>query len=175
MNFLDHIQSRGPIDNIYHYMDIEQEILSFPIWAGKKLIGYQKYNWRADKTKNNDYKNGRYYTWVSEAYRNSYFYGSEYYRGQSTIYLVEGIWDAIRILNAGYCAFALLGSTPSKQTKGIFNMFWKCNLVAICDNDGAKESISRIADNRLYLPNEYKDCNDMTQADFDKWITLHQF
>lgn len=141
------------------WFDWEDELLTFPLWSSTgQLLGYQQYDWKADKLRNNDCK-GKYYTYRRKDWLT--FWGLELIDLSSTepLYIVEGIWDAISVLSAGYRCIAVLSNNP-QQLKGLLNCL-PCKTIALCDGDKAGKMLSRVCDDRVVLP-DGKDCNDMT-------------
>ncbi|AGN51472.1 hypothetical protein VPLG_00033 [Vibrio phage eugene 12A10] len=165
--FGHHLLRRGLfveyLDNVF--IDYTEEIVTFPLWSCTgQLLGYQKYDWSADKLRNNDNK-GKYYTYRRKDWLT--FWGLDFADLSSTepLYLVEGVWDAVSVLNAGYRCIAVLGNNP-QQLKNLLNCL-PCSTVALCDGDKAGKMLSRVCDDRIILP-DGKDCNDMSKQEIRK-------
>jgi hypothetical protein len=127
-----------------------------------KLIGYQRYDWRADKKRDNGPK-GRYFTWVSEPYKKCYAYGYDNLFGHGPLFVTEGIWDAIRVTANWFDCLALLTATPTKQTKQWLRFVASGRpIIAIADSD--KKLGTGWADHQI-VPNsrhpDFKDISDM--------------
>ena len=162
--FTRHLTRRG-LDSKYTskvYIDRLDEIVTFPLWSCTgQLLGYQKYDWNADKLRNNDTK-GKYYTYRRKDWLT--FWGLDLIDLSSVepLYLVEGVWDAVSVNNAGFRCIAVLSNNP-QQLKNLLNCL-PCKTIALCDGDKAGKMLSRVTDERIILP-EDKDPNDMTQQE----------
>lgn len=167
--FLRHIRRRGFKEEYgdYVWLDLETEVLTFPLWGCTgKLLGYQKYDYRADKLRNNHSK-CKYYTYLRKDWLS--FWGLEFINlsSKEPLYIVEGVWDAISVLNAGYRCIAVLSNNP-QQLKGLLSTL-PCRTIALCDGDKAGKMLSRVCDERIILP-EGKDCNNMTEEELKEII-----
>ena len=141
------------------FTDVDLEIVTFPLWnVSGRLCGYQAYNWKSNKKKRNDSK-GRYWTYRTK--ESDSVFGLEFIDLFSTepLYVVEGIWDAISVLSAGYRCIAVLSNTPQNLKPWLRTL--PCKTIALCDGDKAGKMLSRVCDDKIILP-EGKDCNDMT-------------
>ena len=84
--FKEHLKRRGLTPEIRCWVDHETEIVRFPMWAfGGKLIGYSRYDWRAEKLRSNE-KHGRYINKVNPAYKKTALWGHEYCYKTPTIF-----------------------------------------------------------------------------------------
>lgn len=87
-------------------VDWQNELVSFIMYSPTgKMAGIETYNWREDKTKNNE---GRYKKVVS---LKSVPWGIEFKRNTPIIIVTEGIFDCIRCLEAGFDSYPLLTFT----------------------------------------------------------------
>ena len=134
-----------------------------------QLIGYQRYTPRYPKK--SSYKEGlSYFTWASKP--NHTIWGWEYVDANaSTLYLTEGIFDAIKIHNAGKYAIALLGNAGSPGVRQYLRAL-PYKLVAICDNDSAGKELAKAADLWYTVPSDYKDLGEMPQEEVNQWLPL---
>lgn len=90
--FTQHLIRRGLTSNYTDkvYIDLFSEIVTFPLWSCTgQLLGYQKYDWRSDKLRNNDCK-GKYHTYRRKDWLT--FWGLELIDLSSAepLYIVEG-------------------------------------------------------------------------------------
>lgn len=144
------------IDN-YSYVDYDNEIITFPLWSFTgQMIGFQRHDWKSDKKKRNDAK-GKYWTYHKKEVLP--VYGLEFYSPERTLYVVEGIWDAISCMNAGLMSIATLTNNP-KHLKNLLSCIPN-RKVAICDGDKAGKMLAKACDSAIILP-EGLDCNDLT-------------
>ncbi len=167
--FLQHIRRRGFKEEYCDYVwaDLKTKILTFPLWSCTgQLLGYQQYDYRADKLRNNHSK-GKYYTYRRKDWLS--FWGLEFIdlSSKEPLYIVEGIWDAISVLNVGYRCIAVLSNNP-QQLKGLLNAL-PCRTISLCDGDKAGKMLSRVCDESIILP-EGKDCNNMTEEELKEII-----
>lgn len=164
-DFVDHLYRRL---NGFHkeyfrywsqYTDLSGEVITFPLWnTSGRMCGYQQYNWKAGKDKRNE-ERGKYYTYrTKDCYS---VFGLEFIdlSSQEPLHIVEGIWDAISVLSAGYRCIAVLSNNPSNLKTWLGTL--PCKTIAICDGDKAGKMLSKVCDEYITLP-EGVDCNDMS-------------
>jgi DNA primase len=168
-NFKQHLTDRGLNSYLEDkvYVNYVEEIVTFPLWSSTgQLLGYQMYNWNADKLRNNDTK-GKYCTYRRKDWLT--FWGLDFIDLSSAepLYVVEGVWDAVSVLNAGYRCIAVLSNNP-QQLKNLLNCL-PCKTIALCDGDKAGKMLSRVTDGRIVLP-EGKDCNDMSSEEIKELL-----
>jgi len=139
--FHNHLVERGLTDDIRCWIDWNTERIFFPMWSPPILVGYQRYSWNEPKIRSNA---GRYFTWITEEYKPLGMWGLAELndsdrlglRNPDLVLVTEGIWDAIRCIQAGYNAVAILTATPSKEFVRWFRrIMQRKNIVGILDND----------------------------------------
>jgi hypothetical protein len=168
--FEKHLFDRGLRHYHNAYVDYEQEIVTFYIWCGTKLVGYQRYHWREQKTRDNL---GKYYTYVSKPHRQCACWGTDDLLGYGPLFIVEGIWDAVRIKNCWRDSLALLTNQPSKQLRWwLRNVFHNRTIIAILDNDENKQGLklAKAADKHFVVPKQGTDIGDMSDDEAAKWL-----
>lgn len=161
-DFNEHLKDRGLSEGMKEvvFIGYENEVVTFPLWSCTgQLLGYQKYDWRADKLKNND-GHGRYYTYRRKDWLTFWGLGLINLNSNKPLYLVEGVWDAISVNNAGYDCIAVLSNNP-QQLKNLLRCLPR-KVIAICEGDKAGKMLSRVADGAVYLK-EGVDPNDMSK------------
>jgi hypothetical protein len=152
------------------FVDYPAEIVSFQIWAGTKLVGYQRYDWRGEKKVDNR-KGGKYYTYVQDGHRQLSCWGTRDNFGHGPLFITEGIWDAVRIKNCYHDALAVFTNNPHKQLKQWLRMYAGSRpIVAICDNDAAGTKLGNAADLWFKVPLAGHDMNDMTDQEAMDWL-----
>lgn len=157
--------------SIRAWIDYESEIIRFPVWAlNGALIGYQRYVWFAPKIRSND-SEGRYITKIREAHQKTAFWGLEYFdKTPKILFVTEGIWDAIRCINAGYSCIAAFTATPSKQLKAYLRLLNPHRpIVVICDNDDAGKKLAKLGD-FSFTPSTGKDMSDMSPEQAQEFL-----
>ena len=132
-----------------------------------QLVGYQQYNFLADKTRRNDPKEGRYYTHKTEG--TLVVFGVEsLHLTPHLVFLVEGMFDAARLCSRGFSALAVLSNNPTQDLKG----FLKClnrKVVALCDNDAPGLKLAKFGHESVVLTAH--DVGDSTEAELDQLLS----
>lgn len=164
IEWITHLSKRGLFNNNSYrisnpdiWYDFDKEIITFPLWSSTgQLLGYHQYNWKVDKLKNNDGR-GRYHTYRIKDWLTFWGLDMISLSSKEPLYVVEGVWDAISVLNIGYRCISVLSNNP-KQLKNLLNCL-PCKTIAICDGDEAGKMLTRVCDDYIILP-QNKDCND---------------
>lgn len=181
MSIRHHLLSRGlDPDASPVIIDEENKMATFLLWdLSGRLAGYQQYNPSGSKDYRNDEKFRnvlKYYTFAGEEgeIRNvckkklvAYgFHTLEY--GQQILFLTEGVFDAVKIHNAGFPALAVLANNPQH----LKSMIWSLSryTVAICDDDKAGAMLRKVADVAYNVPQPYHDLGDMPQENVNEWL-----
>lgn len=132
------------------------------------LVGYQRYDPNQGKVRDNM---GRYFTYIGSEgdYKKLAVYGTQTIE-QSVpyLFLVEGIFDCIKIHNAGYPGIAVLGNNP-KILKSWISILNK-KIIVICDNDAAGNSLKKLSKINFTTPSPYKDLGEMPQQEVNKFL-----
>ena len=170
-----HLCNRGlDFDKFDYRVSMTDSLAYFFLYnLSGQLTGYQKYNpdgekgFRASKKNDKTWK-AKYYTYKTE--NTLAFYGAYSYNVYKPLFLVEGIFDAIKIINNGASCFALLTSSPSKQMAGFLNTLPNKKYI-IDDNAGhAKKTFRHVVAERLLPPSEYGDVGDMPQDEVNLFL-----
>jgi hypothetical protein len=96
-----------------------------------KLVGYQRYMPLNAKLCSNNL-NGRYYSYRSND--EIAIFGLESYKANSTVFITEGVFDAVRLTKRGCCALALLTNAPNSSMLNFLSLLPN-KIVAVVDND----------------------------------------
>lgn len=166
-DFINHLKHRGGdfiIDGFNCYIDFQEEVVTFPLWTTNgKMCGYQRYDWKADKLKNNNLK-GKYYTYRDKNILS--YWGSEYLitKPSSNLYVVEGIWDAISVINTGRRCVATLSNNPKFLKQWLRCL--PCKTIALCDGDSSGKKLAGCCDTSTILPDN-SDCIDFNTSELD--------
>ena len=127
-----------------------------------EMVGYQKYNPTYPKI-NKVPQLAKYFTWVTDEGRGKKLavWGLESLQmSHEYVFIVEGIFDAARIQEAGHPAIAVLCNDPSdSMTEWLFTLPQK--KIVIYDNDKAGRKLRRVGDFSYTVPTG-KDVNDLT-------------
>lgn len=164
--FREHLKQRGWTPILHSWVDWTSEIVTFPLYSTSgKMIGYQRYDWKAEKTRDNG--KPRYFTYISEAYKGCYVYGLENIFGHGALFVTEGIFDSIRVSLNWFDCLATLTATPTKQTIQWLKMFAVNRpLIAIADEDG---KLGRGWADKQYVPPAH-DISDMEHDAAGRWL-----
>jgi len=169
MNIAQHLLDRHADVSRYSVMIDENEgVATFLLFdLSGAVAGYQQYRPSADKVKKNDPKGGRYFTYKS-AGRHAVF-GLESWAWSQPLFIVEGIFDCVRIHNYGYSAIATLSNDP----KQLAEWFWTINrpIYAICDSGDGGRKLAKFAHRHITCDSE--DLGSMTNEQVAK--TLAEF
>ena len=171
---LEHLQSRHVQFARYKTISYDQMSASFICYNfNGQCVGYQQYRPDAPKTKTNDEKYGRYFTYVSKGHNAAWGLETFYYR-EDVLFITEGIFDVVRLHNLGLPAIAVLSCNP-KHLRSFFRVLNR-RIVAVCDNDQAGQLLANSCDSSMICPIEGSDLGDMTDeqvADFMKAYLTH--
>lgn len=174
MKFIEHLKTRMRshqtsvllINGGLLKIDLEAEVATFLVYNpfNGKLCGYQQYDPAKSKDKRNDEK-GRYYLYTNKEHC---FWVAAPIDRSKPLYLVEGIWDAVALIDAGFQAIAVLSNNP-KPLKQYLNLIHD-NKIAVCDNDAAGMKLSKYSDGTSIICT-HKDPGDMTREEIINMLT----
>lgn len=169
-----HLLERGVTKDTPCLIVEETELVYFFLYSvGGHMLGFQRYYWKGDKLKSNDLR-GRYHTWISPQYRPLAFWGMEFVQGRKEpLYITEGIFDALRIIQTGRLAAAMLTCSPSKEfVKHFRYLTMGRDVIAIKDNDGENKcsnGLDKLA-TRSYTIKGAKDIGELSVEDADEFL-----
>lgn len=135
-----------------------------------QMIGYQKYNPLYPKTgqgKLSDPRMAKYFTWVSGDEKNKAIacWGLESVdvMNDEFIFITEGIFDCVRIHQAGLPGIAVLCNDPNESLK---NWLWTLpqKKIVIYDNDAPGRKLIKVADYAFSVTGG-KDLGDLTKEE----------
>lgn len=133
-----------------------------------QLVGYQRWNPALPKQAGNQ---GRYFTHVTEEGRKKKLAVWGLHTVQKTdnvLFVVEGIFDAVRIHNAGYPAIACLQNNPKAMKPWLSTLSQK--IIVVHDNDKAGITLAKFGDIAVTVPDEFNDLGDMQQETATRFI-----
>lgn len=172
----NHLRSRG-IDSKRTgvILDKKSGIVTFLLYnLTGQLVGYQRYNPKGHKfsNSNKDPLMAKYYNYVIKdpetKTRMLAVWGVDTIKIGRPLFIVEGIFDAAKIHNAGYPAIAVLANDP-KHLKSWLKTFPNKRIV-IYDNDAAGKKLVKLGHKAYTVPEPYKDLGDMPQKEATKFI-----
>lgn len=124
------------------YVDEEEGVATFLLYNGTRLVGYHQYRPSATKEARNHPRDGRYFTYLPKL--TDGLYGLEQDSGEGPLFVVEGVFKALKLHKLGFNAITPLGATP-KRLKPYFRILKATRkLVALGDNDDAGKQLVRI-------------------------------
>lgn len=176
MSIRQHLMSRGlNPDSHSVIIDDANDIASFLLYnLSGQITGYQQYNPRGSKDHRNDEKNRdqlRYYTFVGAegSHKKLSIWGLETVEmSDRVIFVTEGVFDAVKLQNAGLPAVAVLANDP-KPLQAFFVALGK-RVIAILDRDRAGQRLASISDQALNVPEPYHDLGEMPQDSVNRWL-----
>lgn len=160
---VEHMASRGASPGTYY---TDGETATFMLYNGSRLVGYQVYRPGASKEKRNDPREGRYYTYLPRDVDG--FYSRDF---GGPLYIVEGIFKAIKLHNLGLSAVAVLGATPRRLVSWFRIMRRQRPIIAIGDADRAGAELVKIVGRGFQSP---KDLDEMTDAEVRKLLLAYE-
>jgi hypothetical protein len=162
--FLDHLYSRCKQDpEKLGVVDHDLELFTRFIYnLSGQIVGYQAYNWRADKRPKNDVT-GRYWTWLTKNDKKSTMIGAmglEHIKWGEALYLVEGQFEQATAAAYGLNCVAVLTNNPKHLKNWVFS--YPGEVVSLCQDDQAGRKLANLADRAVMLP---KDLDEMTREE----------
>ena len=163
MNMKEHLSRRGVYERVL-LLSVTDEVAVFPLYnLSGQLVGYQNYRPDATKKKTNDPREARYFTRVSE----KTVWGLEYLNPlKPHLFVVEGIFDAVKLVELGLNAVAVLSNDP----KAVAYMLWSLpyTTIALCDNDAAGLKLAKYCKTHKVLTT----AKDMGELSFTETLAL---
>ena len=139
-----------------------------------QLVGYQRYNPLGSKKNGRNLGDGldKYYTYITKEGPKTgklAVWGLETLKESSKLlFIVEGIFDAVKVHNAGYPCVAVLGNNPKVLKSWLYIIPQR--IIAVIDKDPAGRKLAKLADKAVTVPEPYHDLGDMPQNEATKFI-----
>ena len=175
----DHLKSRGiDMEKTHVVFDTKTNTATFFLYnISGQLVGYQYYNPHGSKSldqKKADRRLMKYYTYVTgqKDEKRLAVWGLESYDMKSSVlFVVEGIFDAVKIQNAGYPAIAILSNDPRQDLKTWLKTLPQ-TIIAVLDRDdnSSGNKLASTGDRSTMTPAPYKDLGDMPQEEVNTFI-----
>lgn len=177
-----HLIDRGVnLDTTRVYMDKEKGVATFMLFnLSGQIIGYQYYHPRGDKIHNpKNVPKGvhpldvmKYFTRITKQDKKNKeigVYGLETYDVKTReLWIVEGIFDCIKLHNQGLTAIALLANDP--KPFGEWLRMLPQRKIVIYDNDEAGKKLAKYGDESYTVPEPFKDLGEMTDEQVKQFI-----
>lgn len=161
------------VDFDLHDVQIDEEgnVATFLLFAHGtgKFTGYQQYRPGAPKTregKGMDPKDLRYFTHTVPG--ELAFFGTESLDRPGPVYLVEGIFDAVKLHALGLACIAVLGNNPVPLA-AMFKAFGR-KVIGVLDNDEAGRKLGKFCDEVFVCPEH--DPGDMALIELKRLLKL---
>lgn len=168
-NLYAHLQARCVNLKLHRvWVDEVAGIATFPLYnLCGQMLGYQHYRPSGSKAVNNNPYEGKYFTRKPTNPEPTYW-GVESWNLSNTLFLVEGLFDAARIISLGYSALAVFTNNPGDNFLGFVRLVQRVRpVIAICDNDAAGIKLARYAHNYCTLTTG----KDVSEADETEILT----
>lgn len=165
-------------DKINVIIDEDSQVATFLLYnMSGQIVGYQTYRPGRPKVGQGiSPEMAKYFTHVTSAGRSKKIavWGIEHVNPEdSRLYVAEGIFDAIKIVNTGRSAIAILTRNPKfvKDWFQILNM----QIVGMLDNDepsrsDVKRGLWEYVDEVHFTPDPYGDLGDMPQQEVNEFL-----
>ena len=173
-NIKKHLEDRGFPTDAKIFIDTEGDIAYFPLYnLSGKLVGYQKYNPKGTKGKRGPSEDPKYKNIVTKENPEkgvSYtaLYGLETLDKRPFVFVVEGVFDAAKLMQLKLPVVAVLANDPKKLRNFFFVLQKK--VIAWIDRDKAGRKLRNLADYFIETPEPYKDLGEMPLADVKKLL-----
>lgn len=169
----EHLQTRCMDTNLHRvWVDEHERVATFPVWnLSGQLVGYQQYRPDATKEKNNNPKEGRYFTRVKDSRVG--VWGLESWNLSNTLFVTEGVFDACRLTNNGYSAVCVFGNDLHRSTvRWLWTVRKFRRVVCVCDNDGAGRNLAKFGHFSVTVEG-YNDLGDASEDYVQELLTKY--
>lgn len=178
----EHLLARGMNPSEYRVcLDEETQTATFLLFTlTGSLAGYQSYKPHSVKNTSEGRKSGfkpqdlKYFTYVSRDETKTQFsaavFGMEKFDWRKPkLYVVEGVFDAVKLHNLGLNAVAVLCNNP-KHLRPFFKAL-SMRVVGVLDNDPGGMALAKVCDEHFLCP-EGRDPGDMTTDELKELLQL---
>lgn len=169
-NLQNHLEERGCTNSQGVILGVDTAYFLLYDILGR-VVGYQHYNPSGTRDHKGKPKNEelRYYTYLSDyLFQNNHkssLWGYQHLNfNKSVIFLVEGIFDAYKVINAGYNCLATLGNEPSVLKEQLFLLRVTHTIIVIADDDSAGRQLLKYG-HKGYTCKGGKDLGELSQQD----------
>lgn len=174
-----HLEDRGIILNDRRFpvmVDKEEDVAYFPLFnLSGKFVGYQRYNPKGSKGTGSykiDDKLKKYYSYITKENPDKKVhylavYGLHTLDKRNYVFVVEGVFDAVKLIKINEPVIAVLANDP-KKLKNFFFVLQK-KVIAILDDDTAGKKLKKLS-HKYYTVSNNKDLGDMDVEDVKIFI-----
>lgn len=183
MNLKEHLLSRGmQPDRPGLLLDEESNRATFLLYnLSGQIVGYHQYFPEGTKQiRNEEHRRDelKYFTFVGDeggdlgrkaGKKKLAVWGIETVKQEhDTVFIAEGIFDAVKLQNLGLAAIAALANDPYPIRP--FLKALSKRVVSICDRDDAGRRLASLADLAFSVPEPYHDLGDMPQDAVESFL-----
>ena len=150
---LDHLKERGYHKDIAHCV-VDDTVATFFLYTLTcEMVGFQQYNPSGSK-KLNDRETAKYWTYHSPGtcrfwIPKNFF---ELVTKEKKVFVQEGIFDALPLVNMGYPAVAILTNNNKESVRNLHLSGYKT--LCLCDGDPAGQTLGRQVHSSFNLEND---------------------
>lgn len=163
-----HLKSRH-LDIELHkpLLDEEKHVATFLLYnLSGQVVGFQQYRPNASKTKSNDPREGRYFTYKGVS-KVAVFGVESLHLTPGIVFVTEGVFDAARLTSKGVSALAVLSNNPTSDVRNFLRSLGRL-VVAVCDNDSAGRKLASVGHVAVTL--DGKDLGDSTDEEVENLL-----
>ncbi len=177
----DNLVARGLDPSKYHvHIDEEEGVATFYLFGlTGALLGYQTYRPVGIKNTSEGRKAGlsprdlKYFTHVTRDNKTHYataVFGMEHFDWRKrTLFVVEGVFDAVKLHSLGHNAIAVLCNRPLPLASFLFATGMR--VVGVLDSDPAGELLAEVCDGHVVCP-PGKDPGDLTLEELQELLNV---
>jgi len=169
----EHLQDRHVNLSLHRPVVDEQErVATFFLYnLSGQIVGYQQYRPDAGKEKQNNPKEGRYFTYRLKQTVGVWGLESLHLR-TDLVFVTEGIFDAARLTELGQPALAVLSNDPNHDLRNFLVCLGR-KIVAVCDPDRAGRKLAKVGNFVEIMPENY-DLGDAPAEYVNQLISKYQ-
>lgn len=156
---LEHLLERRCDPQTYTTVHYDDSRATFMLYAlTGRLQGYQVHTPHLPKTRGNSPRDQRYFTYSPKLTATPW--GLESYDPRRPLCVVEGVFDACALHDAGYPAVAVLGNNV-RMMRNLLSCL-PVPTIAVCDGDAPWRKLARLCDYSIML-GDGLDCGDISR------------
>lgn len=146
------------------WIDDENCRATFPCYnLHGKMIGFQQYFPEGSKSRDNDPRNGKYFTYFTA---HSGVWGMESFHLSNTLFITEGVFDAARLTSQGVSAIATISNNPRHLQSWLWLTSVTRPVIAVCDQDTAGRLLAKYG-TESYTVQSGKDLGECSDEELD--------
>lgn len=132
-------------------VDEAEGVATFYIWTpAGALAGFQQYRPGAEKSRKNDPRESRYFTYRTKSVVSVWGVES-LHLSPGLLFVTEGLFDACRLTARGASAVATIANDPNWDLRNLLQML-PGHKVVVADNDKAGRKLHKVGDSVEVVP-----------------------